>query len=89
MLSKVLGVDTSGCWGVLETVPPSALSFSSPGRTYLCSPNLESIEARWLRFKHNYSQAFRGRVLRNEISNLPVKLVNTPLLADPLSPSLA
>lgn len=35
---------------------------------YLCSPNLESIEAEWLHFKRNYYKPFRECEFQNEIS---------------------
>lgn len=47
--------------------PPSAARPSWEG-AYLCSPNLESIEAEWLHFKRNYYKPFRECEFQNEIS---------------------
>lgn len=47
--------------------PPTAARPSWEG-AYLCSPNLESIEAEWLHFKRNYYKPFRECEFQNEIS---------------------
>lgn len=53
--------------GPLPWGPPSAAQPSWEG-AYLCSPNLESIEAEWLHFKRNYYKPFRECEFQNEIS---------------------
>lgn len=54
-----------------RTAPPvAAPSAARPSweGAYLCSPNLESIEAEWLHFKRNYYKPFRECEFQNEIS---------------------
>lgn len=73
-------IHTERGWGL----PPAAHSpastspaWSSQEGAYLCSPNLESIEAEWLHFKCNYYKPFRECELQNEISLSKLSLMRS------------
>lgn len=59
--------------------PPISPSPAWPSQegAYLCSPNLESIEAEWLHFKYNYYKPFRECEFQNEISLSKLSLMRS------------
>lgn len=66
---------------------PSSARPSQEG-AYLCSPNLESIEAEWLHFKCNYYKPFRECEFQNEISLSKLSLMHSCCAGIGLHPCL-